>query len=647
MPRLVVVVDEFATLAAELPDFLDALVDIAQRGRSLGIHMVLATQRPAGVVDAKIKSNTNLRISLRVQDDADSQDVIGTNDAARLRRSDMGRGFVRMGAGDIVPLQSAYAGGVTPDVAALTGVSIEEYRLRPVDRSATDHLSDMPTDMERMVNEINLANDKAGLAEPRKPWLPELPTRLSVDELPQDGGNSAVTVGLMDIPSEQRRQGLPIPIGTANTLIYGADGAETADTLRTISVQAMKEYSADDLHVYLFDSGSAGLRPLRNAAAVGAYVPHDDDDLLGRVLDLLDGLVAERKVHRAGGGDVGELPTPFVVIDGIGTLFERLNDAGDHGTLSRLGALVRESAALGMSVVGTASTERQIPSRVSSQVGVKLLHRMSDPAAVVSFGLRQRDVPVLKGRMILDIETGLDGVVASIPVDEIEHLIAEMAPASDRPAKRLKLLRAQTSAADLDGVASFDGSRLHLPLGVRIRDVETAVLAIDDRATVLGAPGSGRTSTLVQLTRQAISAGLPGTIVVVAENTSPLATLTGVSVVSPNHEIDPKLLNAAALVVVDDADRVSKLATEALKAYAEGAGRGRWMIAAMKPSDTKAMMEWTTVFRSGAVGVVLQPMATDGDTLKVMFPAKAINDLRQGQGIMVVNGTMTAIQAAL
>ena len=76
MPRLLIVIDEFAALVAELPDFVTGLVDVARRGRSLGVHLILATQRPAGVVSAEIKSNTNLRIALRVTDAGDSDDVI-------------------------------------------------------------------------------------------------------------------------------------------------------------------------------------------------------------------------------------------------------------------------------------------------------------------------------------------------------------------------------------------------------------------------------------------------------------------------------------------------------------------------------------------------------------------------------------------
>ena len=114
LPRLMLVIDEFASLVAELPDFVAGLVGIAQRGRSLGVHLVLATQRPAGVVSADIRANTNLRIALRVTDAAESLDVIDVPDAARIARSTPGRCYVRSGASAPAAVQSARIGGRRP-----------------------------------------------------------------------------------------------------------------------------------------------------------------------------------------------------------------------------------------------------------------------------------------------------------------------------------------------------------------------------------------------------------------------------------------------------------------------------------------------------------------------------------------------------
>src|SRR5690606_8497847 len=96
-PSLVIVVDEFAALAGDVPEFVDGVVDVAQRGRSLGLHLVLATQRPAGVIKDNLRANTNLRIALRMADEADSTDVLGTPLAAGFDPGVPGRGAVRTG----------------------------------------------------------------------------------------------------------------------------------------------------------------------------------------------------------------------------------------------------------------------------------------------------------------------------------------------------------------------------------------------------------------------------------------------------------------------------------------------------------------------------------------------------------------------
>ncbi len=97
MPRLLIVIDEFASMVRDLPDFVKGLVNIAQRGRSLGIHLILATQRPSGVVSQDIRANTNLRIALRVTDTAESADVIEAPEAAFISKSTPGRAYVRLG----------------------------------------------------------------------------------------------------------------------------------------------------------------------------------------------------------------------------------------------------------------------------------------------------------------------------------------------------------------------------------------------------------------------------------------------------------------------------------------------------------------------------------------------------------------------
>ena len=131
LPRLVIVIDEFAAMSRELPDFITGLVNIAQRGRSLGIHLILATQRPSGVVSQDIRANTNLRIALRVTDPAESADVIGVPDAASIAsRPRAGLRAARACLGRAVPGRAGgraaarcRAGGHREAVAGATGLA--------------------------------------------------------------------------------------------------------------------------------------------------------------------------------------------------------------------------------------------------------------------------------------------------------------------------------------------------------------------------------------------------------------------------------------------------------------------------------------------------------------------------------------------
>src|SRR2546430_7102437 len=122
---LVIVVDEFAALATELPQFVEGMVDVAQRGRSLGIHLVLATQRPAGVINDKIRANTNLRVALRFSDVGESVDVIGVRDAARPGLPP-GRAFARIGPADVTEFQAAYVGGQTAPSSGPAPLTVQD-----------------------------------------------------------------------------------------------------------------------------------------------------------------------------------------------------------------------------------------------------------------------------------------------------------------------------------------------------------------------------------------------------------------------------------------------------------------------------------------------------------------------------------------
>ena len=282
LPRLVVVIDEFAALAVDLPDFIPALVGVAQRGRSLGVHLVLATQRPAGVVDDHIRANTNLRLALRLHDRADALDVVGDPAPAALPRGVPGRAVMRLGPSDLVEFQIARC------TASLDGGDSGR------------------TELELLVGEIRRAMTIAGVAAPHRPWHPPLPVELrDVDE--------PGAVGLVDEPALQRRRPLRWDRSRGNLALFGALGSGTTTALRMIVSAAASVDPPSRLHVYVVDAkGDSSLDALAGAHCAAAIRLHEVE----RVDRLVRRLAAELDRRRSGSaGDRG--PDIVVAIDGL------------------------------------------------------------------------------------------------------------------------------------------------------------------------------------------------------------------------------------------------------------------------------------------------------------------------------------------
>ncbi len=401
-PSLLIVVDEFASLAREVPEFVEGVVNVSQRGRSLGLHLVLATQRPAGVVTENIRANTNLRIALRVAGENDSLDVIGIRDAAVIDRGKPGRAIAKVGPRELLQFQTGYVGGrtthdmVPPVELGVAGFEGVEWEAK--DEVVRDE-GEMtgPTDLERIVDVTVAATRSLGLADPHRPWLDPLPDLLDLEELPASSSAAEVVIARSDLPSKQRQEAAAIRFASdGSLLVYGASRSGKTVLLRTIA--ASLALQPEPSWIYAIDAGR-GLTPIEVLPGVGAVVPVDDHERVVRLLKMLEQMVADRRRHLAevGVGDLSELretrpddvqPRVFLLVDGF-TMFRDAFEKVDRGqSADRLARIIADGRAAGVHVVMSADRRGGVPSAITGIVPARVVLRMASEDELMNVGLR-------------------------------------------------------------------------------------------------------------------------------------------------------------------------------------------------------------------------------------------------------------------
>ncbi|MFD7664092.1 FtsK/SpoIIIE domain-containing protein [Streptomyces sp. NPDC059788] len=495
LPRLLLIIDEFATLARDVPEFVPGLVGIAQRGRSLGLHLLLATQRPAGVVTADIRANTNLRISLRVTDALDSQDVLEVNDAVSISSETPGRALARIGHRSVLPFQTAFVGAVrdgaqatSPDAgdpgqvgqpgpkadadvwtSELTWSLLGRTAAEPVEETSDlfDAIQeamedrDAPTDLTALVDAVQEAAADLDIERQPSPWLPALPHAVSLSELPErpdpaDGRLAPVPWGLADLPGAQRQEPMELDLTRFGHLyVLGTPRSGRSQVLRTIGGALARRHSSADVHLYGIDAAGGALAPLAALPHCGAVVPRADLERLGRLLSRLTAEMSARQelLTSHGAANLTELrallqpaerPAHIVVlIDGWDSLAALLGDHDGGRPVQELTALIREGAPMGLHVIAT-SERALMTGKVASLNDERLLLRLTDRNEYSLAGVPPKQVPAVvpqgrgwRGGSATEVQVALLGERAEGPVtgrDQAEALkrIGERAEQRDR-----------------------------------------------------------------------------------------------------------------------------------------------------------------------------------------------------------------------
>jgi len=622
LPRVVVVIDELAALVAELPTFLDDLVQLAGRGRSLGLHLVLGTQRPGGVVSASVRANCALRCCLRVPDESDAIDVVGSAAPARIDRRRPGRAFLRRGAGDLVEVQVALVGGRRGPGGP--PVSVVPATFGPEPAAPETSADPAESDLHSLVAACRTAADRTGRARPRGLWLPPLPARLNGSTLPADGDD--VVLGLLDDPDHQQRLPLTWPAADGPLVAVGS-GASPATALRAAALALAARHNPAHLHIYGLDLASQSLEPLEALPHVGALIRPGDDERLRRLLQRLSDELADRQATATAGADH---PLVLVLIDGVAGLRAALDDRTGLAAFEALGRVVADGSTLGMLVAVAADRPASLPAAWSAAASRRLAFRCGDPFDLLSLGADRLDQSRWPEGRCLELTSGLVAQVATgpwpPPISEGEG----PPPVRALPAEAEldPLLAAHPARAGRDGLV--------LPLGVDGRDLGVAVVRLRPGQPffVCGPPGSGRTTALATLRRAAEAAGC-----LVAE--------AGAGAGLAERLAAPPAA-APLVVVVDDADRVDDL-DGALAQLATGRHASAHVLAAL-PADAgrAAFGHWTGELRRVGAGLVLRPRSDfDGDALGIaLLPVWPMSLTRPGRGVLGVAGQAVPVQVA-
>ncbi|HEY5223124.1 MAG TPA: FtsK/SpoIIIE domain-containing protein [Microbacteriaceae bacterium] len=680
-PSLIVVIDEFAALAQEVPEFVDGLVDVAQRGRSLGLHLILATQRPAGVIKDNLRANTNLRIALRMADEEDSTDIVGTPLAAHFDPAIPGRGAAKSGPGRLTSFQTGYTGGITssepppaPIAVSALGFGAAAPWEVPSDESAAPAESG-PTDIARIVDSISRAAVTAHIPEPRKPWLATLADVYDLSRLPNPRTDERLLLGVLDDPASQSQPTVFYePDRDGNMALFGTGGSGKSTALRSIAIAAAVTPRGGPVHVYGLDFGANGLRMLEELPHVGAVISGDDEERVIRLLRMLRDLVDNRSSAYAAAhaGTIVEYrrlanapnePRILVLIDGIGAFREAYEFASNSAWFTVLAQIAVDGRQVGVHLVIAGDRPNSLPPSIASTVQRRVVLRQASEDDYLLLGVPRDvlDVSSPPGRAIVDdneMQFAVHGADANVAVQAREiHRLAESmrrqgitgAPAVQRLPERIALqeLPAQVAGAPVIGAA--DASLQ--PVGVLARGA----------FMLAGLPGSGRTTALETLARAVARADPSRPLMLLSPRSSRLAGVLNWHHAAQNpaevailastlrEELAAGRLVGGAIFVADITEFTGSEAEQELDQLIREALRAELLVIGEAESSTWSQAyTLAQPFKSARRGLVLVPGEMDGDLLfgtqlgrfrRVDFPP--------GRGFLIEKGRATKLQIAI
>ena len=554
LPHLIIIVDEFAELKADQPDFMRELISASRVGRSLGVHLILSTQKPSNSVSDEIWANSNFKICLRVQSRSDSMEMLHRPDAAYLKAR--GRCYVQIGNDEIFEqVQTSYSGlSYNPNETSETELphlldSVGHVVKTKRQKASSDReLTQMDAVLERIIRTAK----EHGLPPSYRLWMEELPSHICLDELPDalsfshglwdgpnDGTQLSVAYAMADDVLSQRHFPVSLDlVSNRNYMVVGMASTGKTTFVQTVAFSLALRYSPAALNMYVLSLSSRTLGSLAELPHIGDIIYNEEEAELRRLLDMLeqedarrkqlfaeistDSFIAYNQFKSSSGAEI--VPAIVVFID----RFEQLTDmiGSDDAYMAKLFALLREGSGRGIFFIVTAMRTNEVPYKVRDcfrGIGLQINDR-ADYADIVGMRMppEMPDIAQTPGRGVAAVGERLYEIQIAIAgtheadvqrAAELSLVGKAMTQKWDGPLpRRIPRIPAEPAWEDF---AASEGYRKAVadpwlfPLAYDLEKGEPAVLGLENSFSflVVGAKQSGKTNLLRLIAEQWSSRG--------------------------------------------------------------------------------------------------------------------------------------------
>ncbi|MBE6920036.1 MAG: type VII secretion protein EssC [Ruminococcaceae bacterium] len=505
MPHLFIISDEFAELKTQQPEFMEQLISAARIGRSLGVHLILATQKPSGVVDDQIWSNSRFRVCLKVQEKSDSQDMIKCSDAAEL--SQTGRFYLQVGFNELFAMgQSAWCGAEyqPSDVVEKpvdTSIQVVDSLGRPVITVKPSQKAAIGGKTKQIVSIVkylsDLASDEGVTA--RTLWLEPIPSHIYVNQLEEKyairsyGTELNPVVGEYDDPFNQKQGVLTIPLSKeGNCLVFGATGNGKTTFATTLCYSLIKNHTPDEVNLYLLDYGSETLKAFASAPHVGGIVTASENEKCVNLLKmLLKEMETRKSLFSSFGGDYASycktsgktVPNIVVVLNNFSGFAEQMEDYQEEFAL-----LTRDGVKYGIYFVVTATHTNAVRYRVQQNFKMLLTMQLNDATDYMTIvGKNDGVIPSkFKGRGLVALDRVYEFQTAYCTEDQdtqgfIRKFCEDVRANTTKAAKPIPIL---PQVVDMEFVERKINGLASIPVGVAKNSLEIITFNLEKKVVL-------------------------------------------------------------------------------------------------------------------------------------------------------------------